>query len=86
MTIQSAVISVGTSAVRILDNENTNRHVYFHDDSTHPIYLGGADVTTANGLKVNKNTNVGFFIPANEELWAVSNNADQTISIMYPRD
>jgi len=86
MTMKSEHITIGLTAVRILDDLNTNRHVYFFDDSTHPVYLGGSDVTTSTGLKVPKNTGFEIFIPANEELWAVSNNADQTVSILYQTD
>jgi len=86
MTMKSEQITVGLTAVRILDDLNTNRHVYFFDDSTHPVYLGGSDVTTSNGLKVPKNTGYEIFMPANEELFAVSNNADQTVSILYQTD
>ena len=86
MTMKSEQLTVGLTAVRILDDENTNRHVYFHDDSSHPVYLGGSDVTTSNGLEVPKNTLFEIFIPANEELWAVSGNADQSVSILYQTD
>jgi hypothetical protein len=86
MTMKSEQITAGLTAVRILDDDNTNRHVYFHDDSSHPIYLGGADVTTSNGLKVPKNTLFEIFVPADSELWAVSANADQTVSILYHTD
>ena len=84
--MKSAQITVGVTAVRILTANNVNRHVYVHDDATHPIYLGGSDVTTSNGLKVNKQASIELFIPADEELWAVSGNADQTISILYHSD
>ena len=86
MTMKSEQITASLTAVRILDDDNTNRHVYFHDDSSHPIYLGGSDVTTSNGLKVPKNTLFEIFVPANSELWAVSDNADQTVSILYHTD
>ena len=86
MTMKSEQLTVGLTAVRILDDENTNRHVYFHDDSSHPIYLGGSDVTTSNGLKVPKNLLFEIFVPANSELWAVSTNADQSVSILYETD
>lgn len=86
MTMKSEQLTVGQIAVRMLETENTNRHVYFHDDSSHPVYLGGSDVTTSNGLKVPKNSGFEIFIPVNEELWAVSGNADQNISILYQAD
>ena len=84
--MKSEHIAVGLTAVRILTANNLNRRIYFHDDSTHPIYLGGSDVTTSNGLEINKNASIELFIPADEELWAVSNNADQSISILYQSD
>ena len=84
--MKSEQIAVGLTAVRILTANNVNRRIYFHDDSTHPIYLGGSDVTTSNGLEVNKNDLLEMFIPADEELWAVSNNAGQSISILYQTD
>lgn len=86
MTMKSEQITIGLTAVRILDDLNTNRHIYFFDDSSHPVYLGGSDVTTSNGLKVPKNSGFEIFIPANEELWAVSNNADQSVSMLYQTD
>ena len=84
--MKSEQIAVGLTAVRILTANNVNRRIYFHDDSTHPIYLGGSDVSTSNGLEVDKNTLLEMFIPADEELWAVSNNAAQSISILYQSD
>jgi hypothetical protein len=86
MTMRSEQIAVGLTAVRILAADNTYRHVYFHDDSSHPVFLGGADVTTANGLEVPKNALFELFIPAHEDLFAVSGNAGQQISILYQTD
>jgi hypothetical protein len=86
MTMKSEQLTVGQTAVRILEQENTNRHVYFHDDSSHPVYLGGSDVTTSNGLEIPKDSLLELYIPANEELWAVSSNTEQTVSILYQTD
>ncbi len=86
MTMKSEQIAVGLTAVRILETATTNKWVYFNDDSSHPVYLGGADVTTSNGLKVAKNTLFEIYVPAQEELYAVSGNADQTVSILYQED
>ena len=35
------------------------------------LYIGGDDVTTSTGLKIDNNTNFTIEIPPNEELWAV---------------
>lgn len=84
--MKSEQITVGMTAVRILEADDMNRRVYFHDDSSHPVYLGGSDVTTSNGLEVPKNTLFELFIPGHAELFAVSGNADQSVSILYPTD
>ncbi len=84
--MKSAQVTVGMTAVRILEADDMNRRVYFHDDSSHPVYLGGSDVTTSNGLEVPKNTLFELFIPGHAELFAVSGNADQSVSILYPTD
>ena len=84
--MKSEQITVGITAVRILEADDMNRRVYFHDDSSHPVYLGGSDVTTSNGLEVPKNTLFELFIPGHAELFAVSGNADQSVSILYPTD
>lgn len=86
MTMKSEQLTVGQTAARILQTENTNRHVYFHDDSSHPVYLGGSDVTTSNGLEIPKDSLLELYMPANEELWAVSGHADQSVSILYQTD
>ena len=84
--MKSEQLTVGLTASRILTSVDTNRRIYFHDDSSHPVYVGGPDVTTSNGLEVPKNTLFEMFIPAHEELFAVSANADQTVSILYQTD
>lgn len=84
--MKSEQVTVGLTAVRVLDDNNINRRVYFHDDSSHPVYLGGSNVTTSNGLQVPKDTLFELYIPAHEELWAVSGHADQTVSILYQTD
>lgn len=84
--MKSEQITVGMTAVRILEADDMNRRVYFHDDSSHPVYLGGSDVTTSNGLEVPKNTLFELFIPGHAELFAVSGNAGQSVSILYPTD
>ena len=86
MTMKSERLTVGLTAVKILDDDNMNRRIYFHDSSSHPVYLGGSDVAVANGLEIPKNLLLEMYIPANEELWAVSGNADQAVSILYQTD
>lgn len=58
-------------------NETRQVHV---TPSGNDCYLGGDNLTTANGLKVQNNTTVVITVPPNEELWAVV--ASGTHSVM----
>lgn len=49
------------------------------------LYIGGDDVTTTNGLKIDNNTNLTIEIPPNEELWAVvSSGTHAAIVLTWP--
>jgi hypothetical protein len=63
--------SVTTTPVKIVSkaiNETRQVHVYH---SGNDCFLGGSDVTTANGFKIQNNTTITVVVPPNEELWAV---------------
>ena len=69
----STAVTVGTTRVKLLDASNSWRTVYLHVIGNEPVYVGGADVTVANGLNTEKHTSpIEFYIPAEEELWVVS--------------
>jgi len=46
------------------------------------MFIGGADVTTANGLVISNNTNFSIEIPPNEELWCVVGSGTHTVTIL----
>jgi|APFre7841882793_1041355.scaffolds.fasta_scaffold10370_4 hypothetical protein len=63
--------AVNQTAVKIVSKAiNETRQVHITPDGN-DAYLGGANVTTANGLKIQNNTTVIITIPPNEELWVV---------------
>ena len=63
--------AVNQTRVKIVSKAiNETRQVHVTPDGN-DAYLGGADVTTANGLKVQNNTTVIITVPPNEELWVV---------------
>lgn len=77
----STSVSVGTTQVQLLAASNSWRTVYLHVIGNNPIYVGGSNVTTANGLQTEKHTSpIEFYIPAEEELWAV---AATTVEIRF---
>ena len=63
--------SVTTTPVKIVSkaiNETRQVHIYH---SGNDCFVGGSDVTTANGFKIQNNTTITVVVPPNEELWAV---------------
>lgn len=80
----STTTTVGTTAVKLLDASNSWRTVYLHVEGNGSVYLGGSNVTTANGLPTEKHTTpIEFYIPAEEELWAVATET-QDLRILKP--
>jgi hypothetical protein len=80
----STTTTVGTTAVKLLDASNSWRTVYLHVEGNGSVYLGGSNVTTANGLPTEKHTTpIEFYIPAEEELWAVAIET-QDLRILKP--
>jgi len=71
--MNSTAVTVGTTAVQLLTASNSWRTVYIHVVGNSAVYLGGSNVTTANGTPTEKHTTpVEVYVPAEEELWAVA--------------
>ena len=55
MTIKTSQISVGTTATALVANDEFPEEVHIHIASG-TLYLGGSDVTTSTGYKLDPNT------------------------------
>lgn len=76
--------TITTTASKILSKSDSNRHVYLHVTGNTTVYIGGSNVTTVNGLATEKHTSpIDFFIPDQEELWAVVAADTADVRIMY---
>jgi hypothetical protein len=82
--VKSQVFTVTTTPAQLIASAPANRTIYIHAIGNGVVYLGGTDVTTANGLLTEKGA-VPFemFLPANEVLWAVA-ASNQEVRIMRP--
>ena len=76
-------VSVGTVAVPI-DGvyEQYARMILHNDDNTDAVYIGGAGVTTSNGLVLQKEQTIDIGIGPLEQLYAVSGKTGHTISFL----
>ena len=57
MTISSANYTVTTTASIVVPADNAAEEVHFHSSSG-TLYLGGADLTVANGYRMDNNDKV----------------------------
>ncbi len=83
MAITSGVITVGTVASIIDGTYNSNFRLIVHNnDNTDAVYIGGPDVTTANGLRVLKEESIQLEMNPLESVYAVSGKAGHSISYL----
>jgi len=83
--MKSRSYSVSTTRVKIVASDNINRTVYLHAIGAGVVYIGGADVTSTNGMLTEKHA-VPFemFLPASEELYAITASGTQEVRVLTP--
>lgn len=81
----SNTVTVTTTAALVVASSQSWRTIYIHVIGTGVVYLGGSDITTANGLLTEKNAvPLVLEIPAGEELWALTDTGTENLRIMKP--
>jgi hypothetical protein len=81
----SNTVTVTTTAALVVASSQSWRTIYIHVIGTGVVYLGGSDITTANGLLTEKNAvPLMLEIPAGEELWALTDTGTENLRIMKP--
>jgi hypothetical protein len=83
MPISSGQITVGTTRVQI---DGTNASVYrlhiHNNDNQVNLYLGGSDVTTANGLILEKTDSTEIQVSPGDSVWVVSSSNNHLVSYL----
>jgi len=74
-TVTSTRVKIVSAAI------NEPRTVVVRPNSS-DVYIGGADVTTANGLQITNNINFTIQIPQGEELWAVVTSGTHSVTML----
>jgi hypothetical protein len=83
MAISSGRITIGTVASIIDGTFNSNFRLIIHNnDNTDTVYLGGPDVTTSNGLVLQKEQTLQLEMNPLESVFAISAKAGHTISYL----
>jgi hypothetical protein len=77
MTFAVRAYTVGTAVVALATATAKNTHeVVIYNDSNKSIYIGGSDVTTANGFHVPANSFRELKIANGDVMYAVSLDVD----------
>jgi hypothetical protein len=85
--MNTQTFSVGTTRIQLLTTSVNARQVSLHVIGAGTVYIGGSDVTSANGMLTEKNAvPFTFTLPANNELWAVTASGTENVRVMTPRN
>lgn len=82
--ISSRQITVGTAATPIGEGLVTGSefHLYAEAGGNATIYVGGADVTVANGYILHKGLPITLRVPERIQLYAIASNAGEKVSVL----
>ena len=85
--MNSQAFTVGTTAVQLVTTSVNARQISIHVIGNGSVYIGGSDVTAANGMLTEKNAvPFTFTLPANNELWAITASGTENVRVMTPRN
>lgn len=82
--ISSGQVTVGTATPVQIDGNSVNwtRLTIHNNDNTKVLYLGGANVTPSNGLRLLKEETIQIEVGPNESLYAISDSGSHVISFL----
>jgi hypothetical protein len=78
----SAQVSVGTTAIVIVPATNFDQTANLHNLGGGAIYLGGSDVTTANGYKFDNGDKLTVTVGDREALYAIAASGTHTVAVL----
>jgi len=78
----SVTTTVTTTRVKIVSAAVNSTRTVIVRPVGNSVYVGGSDVTTANGLEISNNTNFSIVIPPGEELWAVVSSGTHSVTTL----
>ena len=78
---KSAVFSVGTTASIVVPALIGDQSAYLHSASG-TLYIGGSDLTTANGYKLDNGDKLSLLIGDHEALYAITTAGTSTLYVL----
>jgi hypothetical protein len=71
-----------TTTASIIVSANSYKNVYLHNLGGGAIYLGGSNVTTSNGYKLDNGDKLSLIIGDVEALYGVAANGTHTLAVL----
>lgn len=82
--MQSASVTVGTTAAVVIAADDKYRTVYLHNAGGGKVYLGGADVTSLTGFHLANAESMSLDVPLGETVYAISASGTNAVIILRP--
>ena len=71
-----------TSTASVIVSANSYRNIYLHNLGGGAIYIGGSNVTTSNGYKLDNNDKLSLIIGDVEALYGVAASGTHTLAVL----
>ena len=78
----SAQVTVTTTAVIIAPAANSYQNIYLHNLGAGAIYIGGSNVTTSNGYKLDNGDKLSLIIGDREALYAIASSGTHNVGVL----
>jgi hypothetical protein len=78
---KSAVFTVSTTASIVVPANIAYQAVYLHSASG-TLYIGGSDLTTANGYKLDNGDKLTLMVGDQEALYAITSSGTATLYVL----
>ena len=79
----STTYTVTTTAVKVYDKTNASERIYVRATGS-DVFVGGSNVSTANGLKLDANAVIEIFLDGAETLYAIVNTGSHSLAVLSP--
>ncbi len=71
-----------TTTASIIVSANSYKNVYLHNLGGGPIYIGGSNLTTSNGFKLDNGDKLTLIIGDTEALYGVAASGTHTLAVL----
>jgi len=88
MPITTAHFAIGLTRTQIVPPDSQPQHICIHNhehNSSGVVYVGGPDVTIANGLHAQATLTSQMTLQPGDSLWAISDTAGEELHVLISK-